>query len=256
MSWRNLGSSLPEWDSRISHFYSWQNSLDARDKSNPEMLGWYIVLRWVAVMGQLCSILSVEYLFGLSLMLQPLLILVALTVISNLILMGIYNRLSQIQKRGHLLSIRPRRLLGFAMALDLLLLTALLFYSGGLLNPCSIFYMVNLCLGGMLLSSRGAWCLEYLAIGCFCFLVFYHYPLSIVTNETSLPNIRKAGTMTIAQFGYLMSFMMCSQVIVYFTTLLARNLREREQELLQAEQSRARGEKLEGTGNPSSRRSS
>lgn len=98
---------------------------------------WFILLRWVAVMGQLTSVLTAQYLFGLDLQIQPLLIAIAVTAGSNLVLMAWSFRYhSQAQNYARIWS----RILAVVMAIDLLILTCMLYFSGGPSNPFWIFF--------------------------------------------------------------------------------------------------------------------
>ena len=47
---------------------------------------WFIYLRWVAVLGQFLTVVVVHYGFGIPLQLSPLLLTIAVTALSNLML--------------------------------------------------------------------------------------------------------------------------------------------------------------------------
>ncbi len=208
---------------------------------------WFIQLRWVAVLGQLFTVLMVHFSFEIPLQLQPLLITIGVTAFSNLLLMLWYiqyRRQVDVVNKSRLWS----RLLAGIMAIDLLLLTCLLYFSGGPSNPFWIFYMVNLCLAGIELTAGVAWCLNFLAVFCFAFLLYDHYPLGVPLMETALPSIRETGTVSLVHNGIFCAFITCATVIVFFTTLVTSKLRKREGELRLLEARRIRGEKLEALG--------
>lgn len=212
-----------------------------------DIASWFFQLRWVAVAGQFLTILAVRYGLNVEIPFNTLLTIIIVTALTNLAL-----ALWHFQRGDHFpipgWTMTWRSVLGVVMAVDLLILTLLLYYCGGPSNPFSIFYLVNLCLAGVILSSQWAWGLEFLAVICFFYLLFDHVPLSILETETLQPTLRKGGTLTTAQAGLFVAFDTCSLVIVYFTTMVTGRLRDREQELRRVEQERARGEKLEALG--------
>jgi len=208
---------------------------------------WFINLRWVAVLGQFFTILFVWQIFQIPLRVQPLLITVSVTAFSNLVLMFWYlgyRRTTTDPVRSSLW----HNVLAAVMALDLFLLTCLLYFSGGPTNPFWIFFFVNLCLAGIELTALVAWCLNFLAVFCFAFLLFDHSPLLVPGLNALLPPIRETGMITLTHNGVFVAFITCASVIVSFTTLVTSKLRKREEELRQLEAKRIRGEKLEALG--------
>ncbi len=208
---------------------------------------WFIHLRWVAVLGQFLTVLIVAYSFGIQLYLGPLLATIGVTAFSNLVLtvwFMRYRRRESIAPDSRIWS----RLLPAVMAVDLLLLTCLLYFSGGPSNPFWIFFLVNLCLAGIELTAGIAWCLNFLAVFCFALLLYDHYPLGVESMESLLPSIRETGQVTLVHNGVFCAFITCATVIVFFTTLVTSKLRNREEELRSLEARRIRGEKLEALG--------
>ena len=94
---------------------------------------WLIKLRWVAVVGQMLTVIAVIFLFGIQIdMLWALWTVIGLTAASNLMLLFWFTRWSTSQERKRL----PWDLiLGLTMVMDMISLTALLFASGGPNNP-------------------------------------------------------------------------------------------------------------------------
>ncbi|HCS52721.1 ATP-binding protein [Rubinisphaera sp.] len=208
---------------------------------------WFINLRWVAVLGQFVTILAVWKLFQVPLNVEPLLVTVAVTAFSNLILMFWY-----LGYRRTVIAPAHSRLwhhvLAFVMAVDLILLTCLLYFSGGPTNPFWIFFFVNLCLAGVELKAPVAWCLNFLAVFCFAYLLFDHQSLDVQGLEQLLPAIRKTGQITLVHNGVFCAFITCASVIVSFSTLVTSRLRQRDEDLRLLESQRIRGEKLEALG--------
>lgn len=214
--------------------------------SGADVAAWFFQLRWVAILGQLLTVLTVRFLFGVRVPVVPLFSIIALTALSNLALMTWH--FSAQTSSGQRSFTAWRTLLGYVMALDLCILTALLYFSGGPANPFTIFFLVNLCLAGVVLSSTWAWALELLAVLCFTILLINHWPVDALGVPDLQVSMYRDGSLTLAQQGLYFAFVTCSMVIVYFTTLVTSRLRQRDRQLRDAEQRRARGEKLEALG--------
>ncbi len=202
---------------------------------------WLLRLRWVAIAGQLITIAVVTLVWRVTLPLQPLLGLVALTGFTNLVLQGWLSHGTRTTATVD--GERGTHLPPLLMTLDLLLLTAMLYFSGGPANPFNFFYFVNLALAAILLPSAWVWSLTAGAIGCYLsfFLVGYHpiAELEVGWNPSAslFADVHKQG-MVVAFAG-------CAIVNSYFISRVARELERRESELRVAEKRRAQSERLE-----------
>lgn len=224
-----------------------ENRIAALGSSGAISIHWFILLRWVAVLGQLFVVLAVYYLFGVPLELLPLYITISVAALSNFFLtMWYLNYRKSIEESGNS-RVWPA-VLAAVMAIDLLLLTGMLYYSGGPSNPFWVFYLVNLCLVGIELAAWIAWCLNLLAVCCFAFLLYDHHPLQVETLQSFLPGIRETGVISLAHNGVFCAFITCASVIIFFSTLVTSKLRTRELKIRDLESRRIRGEKLEALG--------
>jgi two-component system sensor histidine kinase RegB len=203
---------------------------------------WLLRLRWVAVVGQLLTVAAAALLLRADLPLAPLLVIILATAVSNA---GFAIWL----RRGRPLPTGPapppdRRILTGIMTMDLVALTALLYFSGGPTNPFTVFYLVNLALAAVILPARRALGLTLLAVVCLAGLYFWHVPLAALARGVILPGATEPG-ITLGQLGFVVAFSGSATVISYFITRVTRELQLREQELRIAEQQRARSERLE-----------
>jgi two-component system sensor histidine kinase RegB len=208
---------------------------------------WLIRLRWVAVVGQLLTIGAVWLVLGIKLPIPSLLSVLAITSVSNLIFGGWVLTRSRKAFRPQTVQ-REAYILTAVMTLDLILLSALLYFSGGPTNPFAVFFFVNLSLCAFVLQRGAAWGLNLLAILCFGFLLLTYHPLPILETTSALAPILETGTVSLPQWGLLLAFIACGSVIVHFTSRLHDEVRHQESELRHAESQRARSEKLEALG--------
>ncbi len=119
------------------------------------------------------------------------------------------------------------------IAIDLLALTAILRYSGGIENPMAVFYLFHMAIAAMLLPRRhamlqGAWaCLLFgaLAYGELAALVTPHYPFLMGAAPTAL---HKAPGFVLAS----MTIVACGIAgVLYFTLQIVRRLDDQERSL-------------------------
>lgn len=200
------------------------------DKSRHAInLWWLIRLRWGEAAGQALVILLVAHVMGILLNVGALLSLVALVVLSNIVC---------------LLWVRGRReveehTLAALLALDIALLTGMLYLSGGSFNPFNFLYLVHVTLGAVVLRPRWAWALLALSLACFG-------ALFVVEVSASGPDahMHHADQMQIHLQGMWVAFAVASVFIVYFVHRISSALQERDAELANARERTARSEKL------------
>ncbi len=206
---------------------------------------WLLNLRWAAVLGQLGTVLSVEFGLGVELPLTLLLSLIAFAALSNLLL-SCYLwalRRGEAVAAGGVLPV----LLGSVMILDLLLLTALLYVSGGPSNPFSIFYLVNVLLASLLLPQLWGWALAGFGGLCFAFLFYAHEPLPglpAISGEPSVEEMNEAWKLYLLGLG--VAFGALSLTLFYFFSRLRTALAKLGEELELATEQRERSRRLEG----------
>jgi two-component system sensor histidine kinase RegB len=213
---------------------------------------WLVLLRWVAVIGQLVTIGTVRYLLGVDLPLGPMLAVVAVTAVSNVAL-AVWSSLrpdghAEPPEPGAIADRTTMPVLELILLLDIVLLTVLLSFSGGPVNPFFIFYFVNLCLSAVVLPRGWALANTLAAVASFVLLFFAHRPLPAAWTAARMPPVRPGGSLSQAEWGLLVAFATCSAVIVYFTSLLRDQLRKREHQVRAFQAGRARTQKLEALG--------
>ena len=210
---------------------------------------WLIKLRWVAVIGQVVTILTVTKLFGIEIKMGWALgVVIGVTIISNLLLIFWHQNLDTRPDHDSSLETPSNLVLGMVMIMDMLSLTCLLFATGGPNNPFTFFFFVNLSLCALILDRNWAWALNVLSIVCYAGLLLLHYPIEQLDFGNTMEPILRTGTWSIPQAGLLVGFSTCASVIVYFMNRLTDELREQEIDLRIAQEIRSRAEKLEALG--------
>lgn len=208
-----------------------------------ESVVWLLHLRWVAVAGQLCVIVTVQWLLGIDLPLGALLALVSFTAATN----AAYSFwLDFVRRRAPVKEGQPPtyHLVALLMLVDLLTLTGMLWLSGSLQNPFALFYFVNIAVAGVILTPVWAWSLWLCAVICVVTLLLSGEPLPALQNQGWLSS--STSRWSIGRMGLLVSFATCGGVITYFITMLTGELKQRELELQAAEDERLHARQLEG----------
>tara|TARA_R110002074_G_scaffold106338_4_gene229525 strand:+ start:158 stop:1546 length:1389 start_codon:yes stop_codon:yes gene_type:complete len=151
--------------------------LGDRTRANWIRLRTMIVLRWVAIAGQLIAITVAQRLFGLQLELALCYFAIGVSVIGNLIATLVFpenKRLSEYENLSMVL-------------FDLLQLSFLLFVTGGLNNPFSLLLLAPVTISATALSLRSTVVLCGTAIVLVSILATYHFPL--ITQNGGLMEI-------------------------------------------------------------------
>jgi two-component system sensor histidine kinase RegB len=124
-------------------------------------------LRWVAVAGQLLTVLTVRFLFGFSLPIWSCLAVIALSAVLNAYLQ------TQFPPSKRLKSGFAASMLGY----DLLQLSALLYLTGGIQNPFALLMVVPAAISASTQPLRITVGLCALAVVCASLLMLFHMPL-------------------------------------------------------------------------------
>lgn len=193
-------------------------------------LTWLVQLRWGALLAQLVTILIVHLGMHIKLPIVPVLFVCVVEAGSNLLF----------RSWSHRTSFNNSAILLLPMAIDVVLLTALLFLTGGPFNPFSFLYLVHVALAAVVLPQTLTWSLVALALLCFGLLFAAErvIPLSI------LPQLSHADQMRVHMQGMWFAFAVSAVFITIFVTRLRHGLAQRELELQRARSLAAQSEKL------------
>jgi two-component system sensor histidine kinase RegB len=216
---------------------------------------WISRLRWVAIAGQALTIIVAQWLLGLVLPLPWLLLILVITALTNAAMV--------IWLRGQWLLVPdPQALrqgqatLAAVMLLDMVSLTMLLYLTGGTANPFCVFYLVNFALAAMVLSELWTWAVVAIGVLGLAVLTFEYLPIDALPaaaegRGVASPEggwVRGSGPPGLAQAGMAVGVGLCGVVVVYFVRRLSAALQQSETRRRQAEQQRARSERLEALG--------
>lgn len=147
---------------------------EAREqRSNWVRLRTLIVLRWIAIFGQLAALTAAQRLFDLQLDIGLCFLAIGASIVANLVAEFVYpenKRLSEMEVTGML-------------AFDILQLSFLLALTGGLNNPFALLILAPVAISAMALKPLTTAVIAGLAIALMVALAFFHVPLMTVNGE-------------------------------------------------------------------------
>ncbi|RZM37143.1 MAG: HAMP domain-containing histidine kinase [Sphingomonas sp.] len=191
---------------------------DATGSANMRQL---VTLRWIAVAGQLLTILFVRFVLHFDLPLMPMGLAMAAAVVLNLASMPLYG-----WQRG------PNAQLFCAMLFDVGLLTVQLYLSGGATNPFIELYLLQVVLGAVLLDRWSSWTIVGVTACCFATLTVRYRPLV-------LPAGYGGSFFELYTIGSLLCFALIATLLVLFMTRITTNLQGRDTHLADLRQQAA-----------------
>lgn len=187
------------------------------------VLTWIARLRWLAVVGQMVAVAVAAKVLGMRPPLFPIAIFIFMTVVTNIALQ---------------LALRRRAAQAFfvplVLLLDVCLLTALLYCTGGPDNPFSTLYLVHIAMAVAVLEPGWTWLIIAAAVVSYAGLIRWHLPLSYGQQPSDV----------VINIGNWAAVLINAVLIAYFINRIARGLRQREQELISIRERSARNEQL------------
>ncbi|QQD19206.1 HAMP domain-containing histidine kinase [Spongiibacter nanhainus] len=178
-----------------------------------------VQLRWMAVLGQLLTILVSEYRFHVDLPLQ--------TMFSVLAALVLFNLLYEIGLRfGH--QVRAVELF-VGLLVDMGTLTFQLYLSGGATNPFVFLYLLQVGLAAVMVAPSYAWALLGVATLCFLWLAESGMPLD-------LPQDHHLGIRSYYVQGMLICLVLNAALLVVFVNRITRTRRDHDARLAELRQ--------------------
>lgn len=217
---------------------------------SPSKIGfaWLLLLRWGALACQAFLVLIVYLFFDIEIPVLILSVIIAFEALSNIYFHYLY------QKEQAAI---PNWLFAVVMFLDVILLTALLHYSGGPMNPFTFLFLVHIVVGAILMRPRWSWSLAAFTIFCYAGLFFLppNIPqanLSLADQSTvqqSCHTLPQAGPqiaehMELHLQGMWVAFAVTAFFVVFFVSKIQKSLDEHQKTRIDLQKEKHRNEKL------------
>ncbi len=186
-----------------------------------------IQLRWIAVVGQIVTILVVHLGLEVPLPLKSLALVLIFLIVFNLI-SGLRRHIAADVSNTELL---------IALLVDVATLTAQLYLSGGATNPFIFLYLLQVILGAVLLDTWSVWAM--VMITCTCLI-----GLSAFYDRLIIPPQYHGNFLVPYIAGLLTCFALNAALLVLFITRINRNLRARDARLAELRERAAQEEHI------------
>ncbi|MGQ3040803.1 MAG: ATP-binding protein [Brevundimonas sp.] len=182
--------------------------------ANRENLRLLIMLRWIAVVGQMVTIGVVHQLMHVPLPLEGMLLVLAALVLWNLASMARWRAERPIAG--------PEVFAG--LMVDVLALSLQLYLSGGASNPFVSIFLLQVILGAVLLNVRWAGVLTAATAVAFLVLNFVYRPLDV-------PNLHEGRYFSLHTIGMFLCFVLTAGLLLIFLARIASNQRDHDLKL-------------------------
>ena len=190
------------------------------EAANRKNLLLLVALRWLAVGGQVVTILFVQLRLGIKLPLVPMGCVILFLVGLNLA--SLYRcRVRSMIAGGELFA---------ELLMDVGALTVQLYLSGGAMNPFVSLFLLQVILGAVLLRPLLVWILVAVTGACFIALTGFYRPLDLAAYAQG-PDRGWASFLELHIYGMIICFLLASVLLVLFVTRINRNLSDRDRRL-------------------------
>lgn len=186
-----------------------------------------IQLRWIAVIGQVATILIVHEAMGIPLPLGPLLAAPLALALINIGSLPLLKNRADVTD-GELL---------VALLVDVGALTWQLYLTGGAANPFVLLYLLQIVIGAMLLRRESSWTIVAVTSLSFAGLMLKSQPLH-------LPSSHAADPLGLYIQGSAICFLLIAVLVVLFLSRIKNDLRERDAALAAIRQHAAEEEHI------------
>ena len=134
---------------------------------------WLITLRWIAIVGVVFGTYICNRILGIELHASALYSIAILLAVYNVTMLLLLNRFNKGEKEVTCREVK--KIINFQISADLLLLTALLHFSGGIENPFVFYFTFHMIIASILLSPRESYFQATFAVLLFGLLVLLEY---------------------------------------------------------------------------------
>ena len=196
-------------------------------------LGWFIRLRWAFLASLATIVLLTTLVFKIALPVAQIFAVWLVILVYNTAL-WLYHRLFMAERTPDPRATRIEAHLQIGM--DLVALTAMIHFAGGVENPFCFFYLFHAIIGSILLSRAEVWSHGVLAYGLFLTVIFleYHEIIPHYTLSRLYANPRHQNELFI--LGVSVSLLVTLFTTIYMSSSIVHSLHARGVELLQTRQ--------------------
>lgn len=188
---------------------------------------WLIRLRWLAIIGLCLAIFVASNILKIAMQVRMLYGLSALLVVYNVIVLLVLNYFRKADE--NLFPKAVKKIINIQMSADLVILTLLLHFAGGVENPFMLYFVFHMIIASVLLSSKESYLQATLAVSMLTMMVLFEYKGIIqhyCLEGFVVHDIHADGFYAFGTVGVLSSTL---YLVVYMTSSISTKLRKQEQ---------------------------
>jgi len=191
----------------------------------------FVNMRWLAILGILTAVLLASQVFNVSFSTLPVYVTCVIMALYNLVLFRKVHQLNPEEEDLPIQTIRTHT--NIHILLDLLALTVILHFTGGIENPFLFYFVFHIILASIALYYKTVYLLATAAIAMFVLLVFLEY--SGVIPHVNLegfasPDLYRQGSYIAAVLASLATLLYAS---AYMSTAISGELRKRQRQVVE-----------------------
>lgn len=207
------------------------NPLFAPTAEHAQHLRYWVNIRWCCILGGIAAYLLSVGKLDLQVPTLPIaLILFFLTIINIATLQRLKNSLPVVSLE-----------LGLQLAIDILMLSGIFYWTGGANNPFISYFLVPICIAAATLTLPYIISLALLTITIYSILLIKFIPLSALSPDH---HHQQNTGLNLHLIGMWLNFFISALLIGYFVFRLAYDLRIKEHELASQREEQLRNEQL------------
>ncbi|MFO1058884.1 MAG: ATP-binding protein [Dongiaceae bacterium] len=193
-------------------------SISIQETTNRKNLSLLLILRWLAVGGQVAAIAVAHLWLGIGLPLLQMACVVLFLVGLNVVSLYLYRSRAVVTDTE----------LFIALLLDVAALTIQLYLSGGATNPFVSLFLLQVILGAVLLRPWATWTIVLVTSCSYVWLTAFYEDIGLSMHPRG-PG--RADHFGLHIQGMFICFVLAAVLLVLFITRIARNLRDRDARL-------------------------
>jgi two-component system sensor histidine kinase RegB len=194
-----------------------QSPLEATPEGRESIqLRWLVRIRWVVLASLFAIFFGANHFLDLELPAHSLYGVLGILVVSNVLLAFVGNP----TELYYAVSART------ALLIDVLGLTALLYFCGGYTNPFSMMFLAYVTLAAVVLDARWTWIVFGVSLCCFFGLFFFNIPLPQLGMHGEHGHHMHQEGFSLHLHGMLVAFVLIGVVVASFVTRMSREIAE------------------------------
>lgn len=179
----------------------------------PDSFNWFLKLRWCALAGQVLLLLVGIFFYRLTLPWEAIAGLLATIPFTDLLFRTLHQR-----------GFREKNLIASLLLFDTLILSGVLYFSGGPTNPFSIVYLLHVVLAAVVLDKYWTWALAGITTLCFATLFRFHQQVAQWSHGIAHHN----NHLDLHLHGMFFAYVLIATTVASVLTRIIEALHQRE----------------------------